>query len=244
MQLAVDIGNSRVKTGLFNGNDLIKSVVSDKDAVFAIKECFDEHSDIGAIIISSVRKDVDPDLIPIPETIHHVMLDPETPLPIQNDYKSKESLGNDRIAAIVGAWSLFPDTNCLVFDAGTCLTTDFIDSSGHYKGGMISPGIQMRLKAMHEFTANLPLLEYEGEFIGVLGSSTEGCMISGSVNGMLNEVRSTIKFFRDRFEGLKVIASGGDAKHLVGEVKNDIFASPDLVLRGLNKILLHNIEKA
>lgn len=243
MQLVIDIGNTRVKTGLFHGEELISNGVTDEEPVYAIKEYFDSPNEIEALIISSVRDSVDPDLIPIPETIHHVMFDHETELPIINKYESPKSLGLDRIALAVAAASLHPKQNVLVIDAGTCVTFDVVNRNGEYLGGIISPGIQLRLNAMHEGTSKLPQLKFDGKLGDKIGKSTEGCMKSGAVNGMLNEVMGTIKAMDGEFEDLKILLTGGDAQIFDNELKSGIFADPNLVLRGLNKILLHNIEK-
>lgn len=243
MQLAVDIGNSRVKTGLFSGEELIEHRISDLEPVYAIKEWFDARDDIGAIILSSVRENLDIDLIPIPETIHHVMLDHETPIPLKNHYQTKESLGHDRIALAVGAWAVNEGGNSLIIDAGTCMTIEIVSAEGGYLGGIISPGMKMRMRAMHEQTARLPQVEFSGKIPELIGKSTQECLLSGAVNGMLNEVKGTISELNKVFDDLKVIVTGGDAGIFADQLKSDIFAHPNLVLRGLNKILLHNLDK-
>lgn len=243
MQLAVDIGNSRIKSALFNNNKLISSQVSDLDAVYVIKNYVDENPEINAIIISSVRKSIDPNLIPIPESIHHIMLDHETPLPIKNNYESPETLGHDRLALAVGATVHSPSCNCLVVDAGTCLTMDIIDDKGQYLGGTISPGIQLRLNSMHSGTANLPEIMFDHVLPEQIGRDTIKCMKSGAVNGLINELRGTIKVLDTQFDNLQIIFTGGDAKIFDNELKSGIFADPNLLLRGLNQILLYNIEE-
>ncbi len=244
MQLAVDIGNTRVKCALFKDRDLISAHVSDKDPVYAIKDVFDHHDNIQAIIISSVREKLDPDLIPIPETIHHVILEHDTPVPIKNKYGSPETLGLDRIALAVSAYSLKRDSNCLVIDCGTCMTMEFINSNGEYLGGSISPGLKMRLRSMHEGTANLPLLEVEKNLPEIIGKSTEESMQNGTINGMLNEIIGAISRYESEFSDLNVLITGGDSELFENELKSGIFADPNLVLRGLNEILLYNIGKS
>lgn len=243
MQLCVDIGNTRVKTGLFKQDELLHHDVSDLEPVYVIKEAFDKNPEIKALIISSVRKELDIDLIPMPETIHHILFDFETLLPIKNLYESKESLGQDRIALAVGAHALFPGENCLIFDAGTCLTMEFINQRSQYLGGSISPGIQMRLDSMHQGTAKLPKILLNKTFKPGLGKNTKDCMMAGAVNGIINEINGAIASFKTKYKDLRVIVTGGDIKIFEKELKSAIFADPNLVLRGLNKILLHNIER-
>lgn len=243
MQLCVDIGNTRVKTGLFKKDELIYNSVSDLEPVYVIKDAFEKNPEIEALIISSVRKELDIELVPIPETIHHVLFDFETPLPIYNLYESKESLGPDRIALAAGAHALFPRENCLIFDAGTCLTMEFINQRSQYLGGSISPGIQMRLDAMHQGTAKLPQVLLDRSFKMDLGKNTTDCMMAGAVNGIINEINGAIASFKSEYNDIRVIVTGGDIKIFEKELKSTIFADPNLVLRGLNKILLHNIER-
>jgi type III pantothenate kinase len=241
VQLAVDIGNTRVKCGLFNAHEALEEFVSDKEPVYVIKDIYEQNQGIKAIIISSVRKSVDAELIPIPETIHHVVLDSDTPLPFTNLYKSPKTLGRDRIAAIAGAVVQHPLKNCLVIDVGTCLTMDIVNGKGEYLGGSISPGIKLRLTSMHVGTANLPQIDFDGLLPEQIGTNTEDCMKSGAVNGMLNEIRGTISVLQNQFDGLQVLLTGGDAKLFENELKSGIFANPNLVLQGLNEILLYNI---
>ena len=244
MQLCVDIGNTLVKTGLFEGFNLIESQVFNEEPVYVIKEIYEQHPEIEAIIISSVRKSLDIELIPIPETIHHILLDDETPLPILNRYESPKTLGRDRIALAVAAAAKFPKQNCLIIDAGTCLTMDIVNEMNEYLGGTISPGIKLRLKSLHDGTANLPLIDFDGLVPEIIGKDTQSCMKSGSVNGMLNEINGAISRFEKEFDSLNIILTGGDSKLFDNELKSGIFADPKMVLRGLNQILLYNIEKS
>ena len=244
MQLAVDIGNTRVKCGLFREKELLFSEVSEKEAVYAIKDIYEENPGITAIIISSVRESLDADLIPIPETIHHIILDHETPLPIKIDYGSPETLGHDRIALAVAANAIFPKKNSLVIDAGTCVTYDLISNEGIYLGGSIAPGVSLRLNAMHEGTARLPKVDFDSVEVDSIGKNTVECMKSGAVNGLKNEIIGTISSFEKQFKDLQVLLTGGDIKVFDNELKSGFFADPNLVLRGLNYILLYNVEKS
>jgi len=243
VQLAVDIGNSRIKTALFSNDELISNQISDLHDVNLIKSQFDENAGINAIIISSVQKSPHLYFNQIPKNIYTVLLDHETLLPIISQYESPETLGHDRLALAVGATVLCPSSNCLVVDAGTCLTMDIIDEKGHFLGGTISPGVQLRLNSMHKGTANLPEIKFDYTLPEQIGRDTVSCMKSGAVNGLINEFRSTIKVLESQFDNLQIIFTGGDAKIFDKELKSGIFADPNLLLRGLNKILLYNIEE-
>ena len=175
----------------------------------------------------------------MPVFIH---LDHNTPIPIKNEYGAPESLGKDRLAAAVGAGKMFPGKNVLFFDMGTCITMNFIDSSGSFIGGNISPGIRMRLKAMHTFTDRLPMvpLEIPDE---VIGKDTVKAMQNGGIKGAFREMESFIDEIRTDFGEIVIILTGGDANLFESYTKNKIFVAPYLVLQGLNEILKYNVNK-
>ena len=166
-------------------------------------------------------------------------LDGKTALPIFNAY-STDTLGNDRIPLAVAANSLYPGKNNLIISAGTCITYNFIQKTGIFRGGAISPGIRMRLKAMHAFTDMLPEVEREGELI-LLGYDTATGMRSGAVHGAAAEIDGMISDFSSQYSDFNAVLTGGDAPYLGGKVKSKIFADPELLLKGLNLILKHNV---
>ena len=163
----------------------------------------------------------------------------QTPTPFKNLYQTPSTLGKDRIAAVAGAFSLYPNRNVLVIDAGTCITYDFLTDKGEYLGGGISPGIRMRFKAMHTFTGKLPLIEPD-EYDGLIGRSTRESMLSGVYNGVISELNGLISLYQEQFGDIMVIITGGDHEFLHNKLKISIFAAPDLVLLGLNEIFDYN----
>jgi len=163
-------------------------------------------------------------------------------LPIQIDYKEKEKLGSDRIAGVVAAKSIYPNDPVLVIDSGSCITYDFADATGVFKGGQISPGWQMRLQAMHHFTDALPLVKADGQ-APAMGQSTAESMQSGAYWGIVHEMNGFIEQYTEKFENLKVLVTGGNSGFFVPNLKYEIFADPNLILVGLNKILQHHAEK-
>lgn len=168
-------------------------------------------------------------------------LEPETPLPITVDYATEHTWGNDRRALAVAAASHFPGRAALVVDVGSCITGDFVDSGGTYRGGWIAPGIQMRLRSMHDYTQSLPLLEWRemgGEELPEHpAKSTRACLLTGAVRGAVTEVSATLAAYRRQYPGLVVIITGGDAETFVRRIKSTIFARPKFLLSGLNSIL-------
>ena len=237
MNVVVDYGNSSAKVGVFDHLELI-----DRHAFTDAIELrgFLENFSAVHFIISTVTEDAHTVSSWARHAKKKYILDATLPLPIQNKYATPHTLGVDRIAGVCGAHSLFPSSDCLVIDAGTCITYDVIDRSGGFLGGGISPGMRMRFQAVHTFTAKLPLIN-PVPLPPLIGDSTETCIQSGIVNGLTAELNGIITQYQDKFDGLKVILSGGDTRFFENKLKGSIFAVPELVLGGLNSILNYNV---
>jgi type III pantothenate kinase len=237
LKLIIDIGNTAVKIALFENKQMISSVVLNDCTLQKILVFVGEQT-ISHAIISSVKL-VDTDLDQIIQHFDAHFLNENTPLPITIDYKTPNTLGRDRIAAVVGASFLFPNQDVLVFDAGTCLTIDFINKRKVYKGGRISPGIRMRYKALDQFVSNLPLCEFS-ESSMIIGDDTNSSIISGVQQGILAEVREIINVYKMENKDTIIAVTGGHCFFFEKELKSSIFANPFLVMEGLNEILDYN----
>ena len=240
MNLCVDIGNTRSKYAVFDQDKLVANGVLKKMSITAIRKIEKEYPLIQRIIVSTVTLLDEKLTLEIQKNAKkYLLLDHKTAIPIQNKYETPKTLGKDRLSAVIGAHAMFPVKNCLVIDAGTCIKYDFISSKGVYRGGSISPGVQMRLKAMHHFTAKLPLVEASenDEFIG---KNTREAILSGAQHGALAEIKGMIATYIQKYGRIKVIITGGDAIFFANRMKRRIFVSPNLVLIGLNKILSFN----
>ncbi len=161
----------------------------------------------------------------------------DTPSLLNIKYKTPHTLGPDRLAAAIGAWNLAKGRNILIIDAGSAITIDFVDSKGNYHGGNISPGIKMRLRALHEFTGKLPLVEKEGD-TPQMGYDTETAIRSGVINGICREIDGYIATIKEKYGDVLVFLTGGDENPLKNNIKSRIFADKYLVAKGLNRILL------
>lgn len=161
----------------------------------------------------------------------------ETPLPITNNYGTPHTLGADRLAAACGAAAIFPRTNCLIIDAGTCIKYDLVTKEPAFEGGTIAPGLRMRLQAMHHFTAKLPLVELYAELPQMPPKSTETALLSGSAQAAVFEAEGFIRHYKAQFPDLRIIVTGGDADFFENHLKSEIFAAQNLVAVGLNAIL-------
>ncbi|MFT6165724.1 MAG: type III pantothenate kinase [Vicingaceae bacterium] len=241
-RLAVDIGNTRTKFAIFEGREILHSS-SLKNEALELSNDLLKNYDINAVIISSVNTEAEEKLQLRGLKVPTLMLNHQTALPFRLEYESPDTLGKDRIAAVAGASAQFPNQNTLVIDAGTCVTYDFLTAEGGYLGGAISPGVQLRLRAMNSYTSKLPLLHWEGaERPQTIGNTTITSMLSGVVNGLISEMRGFIDSYEKQYKTLKIVITGGDANFFVKELKNGIFADPNLVLKGLNEILIYNGE--
>lgn len=244
--LVIDIGNSTAKAGLFRDRELLKTaVLADADPAaireFLSGEAFDRS------IISSVRTGIsalEPFLESQSDLIRfHSGLHPG----IRSRYKTPETLGPDRLAAVIGAATIYPAADTLVIDAGTCITFDFVDRDGTYFGGSISPGLAMRFRALHDYTGKLPHLPADPVFGGHFGEDTRTAILSGVQNGLWYEVSGHISSFRADYPALRVVLCGGDAPFFESRLKISIFApivkiEPTLVLSGLNEVIFHYNE--
>jgi type III pantothenate kinase len=163
-----------------------------------------------------------------------------TNLPIVLDYRTPETLGRDRIASAVGAWNEFKDHTVLKIDLGTCLTIDLVHNNALI-GGLISPGLSMRLKAMNVYTAGLPLVEIN-EKVTFPGKSTEESMQVGVYQSVINEIVGYVNWANLRYDKVVIVDCSSYPIDFAKEVKNEIFARPKLVLQGLNNIIEYNAK--
>ena len=237
MKLVIDIGNTLVKVALFEKKKIIKTI-SFENITFEVVKCFIENNKIKNTIVSSV-KDYSTELLKIINDFNAIVLDQNVKYPVKINYNNINDLGKDRLAAIIGAINLYTNKNILILDIGTCLTIDLVNNN-NYLGGRISPGLDMRYKALNKFTAKLPLCEKISKNLKY-GNSTLSSIQSGVQNGMIDEIDTLITEFKQENKNNIVIATGGDCFFFEKELKNSIFADQFLVLRGLNEILDFNV---
>ena len=243
MNLAIDIGNTRTKFSVFNRGEVLITVPVDEFKIEHIDVLKNEHPDLNKVILSAT-KDYSPELKKALQQNFEqfIEMDGNTPLPIENGYKTKDTLGKDRIAAVVGAFDLYPDTNILIIDAGTAITYDIVNDKHQYLGGNISPGIDMRFKALNQFTDKLPLVKQEN-YNKLFGTTTEEAIRAGVQNGVVFEVDRAIDTFKEFYTNLKVIITGGNAEFFDKKLKNSFFVHFNLIAIGLNRILEYNGER-
>lgn len=237
MDLILDIGNTRTKAALFEGDRLRRlGAFGTEDAPALMRFLNGERPTRAAIATVAAAGEellnaLGPDL-PIER------LTTQHPAPIRSAYTTAETLGIDRWANAVAAAAMFPGRAVLAIDLGTCITYDLVDASRAYLGGAISPGSRMRAQAMHQFSARLPLVQPD-HAAPPFGTSTTGSLKAGILHGVVGELRCFIEEARQHHPGLAVVLTGGDALAHARALKSGIFAHPYLTLEGLRRILHH-----
>lgn len=241
IDLVIDWGNTRIKFGIIQDKKLIHTKTLQNTEIDLFTSEIEKLELINACILSSVAN-IEIEIIDFIKSkcISFFEFTHNTKIPIDNKYKTPETLGKDRLSAVIGAWSLFPNENILVIDAGTCIKFDLVTKNSEYFGGSISPGLQMRFKALNFYTDKLPLVAPENiEYY--IGTTTKESILSGVINGIIAELNGIISNYQKDYENLRIILTGGDAFFFEKKLKNIIFANSNLLIIGLNEILQHNV---
>jgi type III pantothenate kinase len=243
LNLIIDIGNSQTKVAVFDKGDLIHSICFDVLTVTRVIELKQLYRELKQVILSSVAT-INNELLVVlkNEFDYFIHFNHQTPVPLENLYQSKETLGLDRLAAAVGGVELFPGKKLLIIDAGTAITFDLVNEKSQFLGGNISPGLKMRFQALHKFTSHLPADEV-AEPWPEIGKTTKDAIRAGVQNGMIFEIEGMIDHILKDWQDCLVILTGGDSFFFDKKLKNTIFVKFEITLIGLNRILEYNAEK-
>ncbi|MBT4775262.1 MAG: type III pantothenate kinase [Crocinitomicaceae bacterium] len=239
MNLIIDVGNTSTKVAAFDGKTLIKSEKYDRFDQSNIQNDFDITLFESAILSNVTDRNETLETFINTFKKGHVLSDSSI-IPFKNTYLTPDSLGQDRLANAAGLAVQFPSNNSLCIDLGTCMKFDFVDAEGNYRGGAISPGFNMRFKALNTFTDKLPFIDLQSTK-KLIGNDTEESITSGVFNGMLAEINGIIRCYQEQFDEINIVLTGGDATFFENELKNTIFADAFFTLRGLNAILSVNV---
>lgn len=242
MNLTIDIGNTRTKVAVFDGDSLIVEEKYEHTCIPQIQALVSKYrpSHLAYCSVAAEDPEMERALSVLPCHVFHIT--GETPAPVRVCYKNPKTLGADRLAAVVGAVTLQPMTDLLVIDAGTCITYDLVDAAGLYLGGNISPGVEMRLEALHAQTARLPRIDADADYeVPDLGYDTESAIRAGVVRGIGYELQGCIRHWQKRYPALRIFLTGGDRYAFSDAVRKNILTDSHLVARGLNSLLRHNI---
>ncbi|MEG0788755.1 MAG: type III pantothenate kinase [Alistipes sp.] len=243
MNLIIDIGNTLVKLAIFDKNEIVLQHSMEHRDTAMLDVLLNRYPTLDKAIICSTRGDCEELIGKIRSRMACCLeFTAHVAVPISNAYLTPATLGRDRLAAAVGASVLHPSRNVLVVDFGTALTIDLVTADGTFRGGVISPGMNTRFRALHHYTAQLPLCEATEEILP-LGNTTATAIEQGVMNGIAFEIEGYIDRMSNEFADLCIIFTGGDAKYFVKRIKNTIFANYNLVLYGLNRILEYNTSE-
>lgn len=240
MNLVIDIGNTRTKAALFNKCELVELKWFQTPAEILQSNLFLKQA--KQAIIASVINEAEDFCNQLNTILPSQLFSANSFSPLKNLYQSVSTLGSDRLAASIGAFTLYPASCVLVIDAGTCIKYNFTNDLNEYLGGGISPGIRIKFKALHNFTGKLPLVEPDYNFKDLIGNTTQHSILSGVLNGTIAEIDGVIDLYKAKFPNLIVVITGGDSTYLAERLKNSIFVIQNLVLSGLNYILNSTLQ--
>ena len=230
----LDFGNTRRKVGIFEGDQLVTTVVLDSNEVLQLKELVLLHKPKQSILSSVILHDPEIETLLKDQTSFH-KLNHQSKLPFTVPVGKPETMGTDRLAIAAASVHLFPGQNNLAIGLGSCITFNFINQDHEFLGGSISPGMEMRFRAMHEFTAKLPLATAEWN-VPLIGYDTKTNLQTGVVLGMAKEIDGLIEAYSGRYGNFNALLTGGDIGIFQPHLKNKIFADPDLIFKGLYAI--------
>ena len=242
--LVIDIGNTLTKIAVFGQDELLQAEHYPVVEAGTLLKLIDQYG-VNKAIISSVKKEIESWRSTLEGKVDLEYFNVEMTAGIRNQYKTPKTLGLDRLAAVIGARYLYPGKSSLIIDGGTCITYDWVDASGDYFGGSISPGLNMRYKALNNYTAGLPLISADETFNVNYGNDTATAIRSGVQNGIKYELTGFIESYINEGQELNILLSGGDSIFFDTLLKNSIFApyikiEPYLVLKGLNAAIQNN----
>jgi type III pantothenate kinase len=237
--ICLDFGNTRLKLAVFEGQELKEIIVLREEGALHLKEIIQQHKPTHSILSSVINHDEAIETLLKAETQYH-RLSHLSKLPFTIPVGKPETMGADRIAIAAASVFLFPQQNNMAIGLGTCITYNFINQQGEFMGGSISPGMEMRFQAMHQFTAKLPLVKAHWN-VPLIGYDTATNLQSGVVLGMAKEMDGIIDAYEEKFGNFNALLTGGDTHLFRPHLKNKIFADPHLIFKGLYAISQYNI---
>ena len=232
--LCLDFGNTRKKAAIFYNGKIKEIIPLADDNIETIQALLEKFNPGKSILASVVNHDPEIGVLLSSRTKFH-LLNHLTQLPFTTLVGKPETIGADRLALAAAAIHFYPKKNNLVIGMGTCITYNFINKFHEFAGGAISPGMEMRLRSLNQFTAKLPLIEADSN-VPLIGYDTKTNILSGVVMGMAKEMDGFIDAYKEKFRNFNVLLTGGDLVHLASHLKNKIFADPDLIFKGLYAI--------
>lgn len=237
--LCIDFGNTRQKAALFEGHEQKQVRFFGDDLVLSMQELLNEWQPQRSILSSVIHHPAAIEAMLTQHTRFH-RLHAGSRLPFSTPVGKPETIGADRLALCAAAVLLFPHQNNLIIGLGSAVTYNFLNVKHEFLGGGISPGMLMRMKALHSFTAKLPIVAPHWN-VPLVGYDTKTNIQSGVVLGLAKEIDGFIDAYSQQYGAFNVLLTGGDLVHLAPHLKNLIFADPDLLFKGLYAICDLNV---
>jgi len=229
--LCFDFGNTRLKAGLFHDSTLTRMMILENDHPQEIKALLKKYNPQKSILSSVINHNPEIESLLAATTQFH-KLSYRSRLPFTTPVGKPETIGADRLALAAAAVYFYPRQHNLVIGMGSCITYNFISKEHEFLGGGISPGMEMRMKALNQYTAKLPIVKPDGN-VPLIGYDTVSNILSGVVLGMAYELDGFIDAYKQRYSNFNVHLTGGDIVYLASHLKNQIFADPELIFKGL-----------
>jgi type III pantothenate kinase len=234
--ICLDLGNTLYKAALFEEGTLHEQYILHKDDIDSLVNLIENTLPDTSILASVTDHPVEWEKLLMSRSVFH-KVSHSSLLNFKVEINKPETIGTDRLALVAGAIAEKAGTNVLIISLGTCITYNFIHQGGAFLGGAISPGMEMRFRALHEHTSGLPEVKLNPDRINwaipLLGYDTPTAIQSGVVNGMIAELEGVIMRYQTRYEGLEIILTGGLSPYFAGLLKNRIFADTNLLFKGL-----------
>ncbi len=238
MNLVIDIGNTLAKAAVVDGSTIVATFSADELQGLPLDKVVEQYG-VRRSILSTTRGYPEESSEYVRQVVGHcLLLDSTVSTPLIVEY-DRTKLGCDRLAAAVGAYASYKGAELMIVDFGTAITIDFISSDGVYEGGFISPGLNTRLRSLHDYTATLPLCTPSADVEGV-AKTTQDAIVGGVINGITYEIEGYIRSRSEKKSDFFVIFTGGDSNFFDKRIKNAIFADRDILFRGLATILDYN----
>jgi type III pantothenate kinase len=232
--ICFDFGNTRLKAALFEDGHIIESILLESDSTDQVRETLRRFQPERSILSSVIHHNPELETLLAAETSFH-KLNHLSRLNFTIPVGKPETVGADRLALSAAMVHFFPGKNNLVIGLGSCITFNFINKFNQFLGGSISPGMEMRFNALHDYTALLPVVKKEWEF-PLVGYDTKTNILSGVVMGMAKEIEGIVEEYTKKYTNFNVVLTGGDCTYFARLLKNRIFADPDLLYKGLYAI--------
>ncbi len=229
--ICFDFGNTRLKCAVFENDTIKEVVVLPNDSVFSIQAILNKFNPQKTILSSVINHNKEIETLLADKTQFH-LLSIKTKANFTSPVGKPETIGADRLALAAAATHFYPNQNTLVVAVGSCITTNFINQNHQFIGGSISPGMEMRFKALEQFTSKLPLIEKNWNY-PIIGYDTKTNIQSGVLQGLVYEIDGFINAYKDKFANFNAVLTGGDTNHFALRLKNKIFADQNFLFKGL-----------